>query len=147
MGNFGSGRRSKSFNRDRDDSDRGSRFGGRSENRGSRGGFRDRDSRKPFGMHDATCSKCGKNCQVPFKPTGSKPVLCSSCFRQGGSNRDSRDSGRDSRNFDRPSQYQSGNSSEQFNQINAKLDKIIQILQDLEMSDDSEEEDDENSEE
>ena len=101
--------------------DRRSRFGGRS------GGFGDRDSRRserrPVEMHDATCAKCGKQCQVPFRPTGDKPVYCSDCFRKNeGSSRNF-----SSRNQDRPSQ--SGMSSEQFNQINAKLDKIIQTLE------------------
>ncbi len=100
----------------------GGRFGGR--------GFGDRDSRRPLEMYDATCGKCGKKCQVPFKPTGNKPVLCRDCFRQSGPSRDS----------DRSS----GISSEQFNQINAKLDKIIKTLEELEIC---EEDSDENSEE
>lgn len=32
-------------------------------------------------MHKATCANCGKVCEVPFKPTGSKPVLCNDCFK------------------------------------------------------------------
>ncbi len=42
-------------------------------------------------MHDAVCGKCGKRCQVPFRPTGERPVYCSDCFdkeRDGGSERD-----------------------------------------------------------
>ena len=145
MANFGAGRRSRSFSRDRGDSDRGSRFGGRPRS----GGFGDRGSRRPE-MHEATCSKCGKRCQVPFRPTGNKPVFCSACFEQSGSNQDRNSRPRDfnSRGSDRPS-YQSGNSSnpEQLNQINAKLDKIIKILQDLEMYEDEEDEENESSEE
>lgn len=33
-------------------------------------------------MHKATCGKCRASCEVPFKPTGSKVVLCSDCFEQ-----------------------------------------------------------------
>ena len=35
----------------------------------------------------ATCSSCGKDAQVPFRPTSGKPVYCSDCFRsqRGGS--------------------------------------------------------------
>ena len=29
----------------------------------------------------ATCSKCGKSTEVPFRPTNGKPVYCSDCFR------------------------------------------------------------------
>jgi CxxC-x17-CxxC domain-containing protein len=32
-------------------------------------------------MHPATCSGCGRECQVPFRPTGEKPVYCSDCFQ------------------------------------------------------------------
>jgi CxxC-x17-CxxC domain-containing protein len=31
-------------------------------------------------MFAATCSSCGREAQVPFRPTGSKPVYCSDCF-------------------------------------------------------------------
>jgi CxxC-x17-CxxC domain-containing protein len=33
-------------------------------------------------MHQATCSNCGKECEVPFKPTSGKPIFCSSCFER-----------------------------------------------------------------
>ncbi len=40
-------------------------------------------------MHQAICSKCGKECEIPFKPTGDRPVFCSACFdRQGGGSND-----------------------------------------------------------
>jgi CxxC-x17-CxxC domain-containing protein len=32
-------------------------------------------------MHSATCASCGKSCQVPFQPSGEKPVYCSDCFQ------------------------------------------------------------------
>jgi len=46
-------------------------------------------------MFKASCNSCGNSCQLPFKPTGSKPVYCSDCFekmghKSGGSDRDSR---------------------------------------------------------
>ena len=31
-------------------------------------------------MHKAICSECGEKCEVPFRPTSDKPVLCSNCF-------------------------------------------------------------------
>jgi CxxC-x17-CxxC domain-containing protein len=33
-------------------------------------------------MHEATCSDCGAQCEVPFKPTEGKPVRCQECFRK-----------------------------------------------------------------
>jgi CxxC-x17-CxxC domain-containing protein len=41
-----------------------------------------RDNRGPRTMHKATCAECGKECEVPFKPTGDKPVLCQDCYRK-----------------------------------------------------------------
>ena len=31
-------------------------------------------------MHPATCAGCGKQTQVPFRPSGTRPVYCSDCF-------------------------------------------------------------------
>jgi CxxC-x17-CxxC domain-containing protein len=33
-------------------------------------------------MFDAVCDDCGKDCKVPFKPTGGKPIYCSRCFEK-----------------------------------------------------------------
>ena len=41
-------------------------------------GTRDRGPREMFA---ATCSNCGREAQVPFRPTSGKPVYCSDCFR------------------------------------------------------------------
>lgn len=38
-------------------------------------------SRGPREMHDAVCARCGNETQVPFRPTGARPVYCSDCFR------------------------------------------------------------------
>ena len=112
--------------------------GGRS---GGRGGFRDRDSgsferRRPE-MHEVTCDKCKKQCEVPFKPTGDKPVFCRDCFGKEGDSGSNSRSNFDSRN--KNTSPPSGISSEQFKQINAKLDQIIEFLDNLEFEDDSEE--------
>jgi len=37
-------------------------------------------NRYPREMHKAVCSECGKDCEVPFKPTEGKPVFCRECF-------------------------------------------------------------------
>ena len=55
--------------------DRGS-AGGYGESSGSGGGY----SRGPREMFTATCSDCGKEASVPFRPTSGKPVYCSDCF-------------------------------------------------------------------
>jgi CxxC-x17-CxxC domain-containing protein len=38
-------------------------------------------SRGPREMFDAVCARCAKDTQVPFRPTGARPVYCSDCFR------------------------------------------------------------------
>ncbi|MEN9625904.1 MAG: hypothetical protein RL557_232 [archaeon] len=104
---------------------RGNRFGGRSGGFGDRSHFRKGHdgarSERRIQMHDAVCNNCGKSCQVPFRPTGSKPVLCQDCFQQNSGSKN---------NFTGNVQ---GGSGEQLNQINTKLDRILRVLQDLEI--------------
>ncbi len=47
---------------------------------GSRGGGSNGGSRGPREMFTATCSSCGREAQVPFRPTSGKPVYCNDCF-------------------------------------------------------------------
>jgi CxxC-x17-CxxC domain-containing protein len=56
---------------------------GASRGSGSGTGFGDRGggySRGPREMFTATCSSCGKEASVPFRPTSGKPVYCNDCF-------------------------------------------------------------------
>lgn len=90
--------------------------------------FGGRDSKDSgFQLFQATCDKCGRECDIPFKPTGNKPVYCRSCFRENSSS-ESR-----SNNFDRgrsEPRFESKNmtSSEDLDKINRKLDKIMKAL-------------------
>jgi CxxC-x17-CxxC domain-containing protein len=34
----------------------------------------------PREMHKATCSECGAECEVPFKPAEGRPVYCRDCY-------------------------------------------------------------------
>ena len=56
--------------------DRGTGYGDSSGGYGGGGGY----SRGPREMFTATCSSCGKEASVPFRPTSGKPVYCSDCF-------------------------------------------------------------------
>jgi len=42
------------------------------------GGFR--GNQGPKEMHKVVCAECGKECEVPFKPSGERPVYCKDCF-------------------------------------------------------------------
>ncbi|HLC60763.1 MAG TPA: CxxC-x17-CxxC domain-containing protein [Candidatus Nanoarchaeia archaeon] len=100
-------------------------FGRRDSSRSGYGGQRrfgrgsDRPGRSSFGrsefekeMHSAICDKCGEKCEVPFRPSGDKPVYCSNCFRK---------------NEKFQSRGPTQNNSE-FDEINKKLDTILEIL-------------------
>jgi len=130
---------------------RGGYGGGRGGYGGGRGGFgggRDRE-RRPLEMHEAICAKCGKQCEVPFKPTGDKPVYCRECFNKDGDLGRS-GGGRDfgSRDRERGPSQSAGVSSAQLNEINKKLDKIIKALEiDSDEEDEEDEDEDEEDEE
>ena len=112
-GNFNDRGAGKSFGRDREGGS-GRSFGG-----GGRPGG-------TLELFDVTCAQCGKHTQVPFKPTGARPVLCRDCFT-GGNGGGNSDGGRDSapRQNSRPS---GGDSSRELREINEKLDKIMNAL-------------------
>ena len=63
-------------------------------------------------MYSALCTECGSKCEVPFRPTGGKPIYCSNCFRKGDST-----GGKNTEQF-----------KEQFGILNAKLDTILNRL-------------------
>ena len=119
------------------------KFGG--GNKGAdRGGFRGGGNfgKRDFGgqreMFDAVCAKCGKTCQVPFRPNGERPVYCRDCF---GDNKPDRPQGQ-SNNFpprndfprrefntspaSKPNDAAHVDIKRQLDAINAKLDRLIQ---------------------
>lgn len=77
----------------------------RGNDRRDKPGFSDRQ------MHNASCDKCGDNCEVPFRPTPGKPIFCDNCFEKGA--KGSKDG---------------GSSYEDFKTVNAKLDMIMTAL-------------------
>jgi CxxC-x17-CxxC domain-containing protein len=114
-----------SSSRDRSDRDRPDR------NR-SGGDFDRRSGRNSMlEMHSVICSKCGVKCEVPFKPTNTKPVYCRDCFRKNdGSESTGRfgsRNGSESRDRFEPRE-RSSQSSDELSQINMKLDKIMRAL-------------------
>jgi CxxC-x17-CxxC domain-containing protein len=137
MGNFKSNQGNKSQgnrssgSRQGSPRPKGNRFPRKHEERGGFRSYNDRNSRRSPQMHEVVCDKCGKDCSVPFKPTGNKPVLCSDCFKNNDNSND---------NFKSPSS--SGISIEQFNQLDKKLDRILKVLQDLEIDDEMDEDED-----
>lgn len=52
----------------------GSSYGGSSYGGGGSYGGGQRE------MHPVTCAQCGKETEVPFLPSGDRPVYCSDCF-------------------------------------------------------------------
>ncbi len=119
-------------NRDRGGFGKGG-FGGRRNN------FSGNRERGPVQMFQAVCAECQKKCEVPFKPSGDKPVYCNNCFS---SKKDSQPR-RDFQKRDRRSDFaprrdfvpdqkmdNSGidNLKKQIDMLNMKLDSVIEIL-------------------
>ena len=109
--NMGDFKRERNFGRRDSNRPRGrdsDRFGRRDSNRLERGPRQSFDRQ----LHRVTCDKCGESCEVPFKPTEGKPVYCNDCFRK----------------KDNSSSSGSNQFREEIEQINQKLDKILEIL-------------------
>ena len=121
-----------------------------------RGSFGDR----PTQMFQATCTECGERCEVPFKPSGGKPVLCKACFSQNGPSktrdRDSRPSygsdrsdsrGSDSRGSSSSSSSSSSSGPDlskiqrQLSTIEAKLDQLLEMFEDMDEEEDEDDKD------
>jgi CxxC-x17-CxxC domain-containing protein len=60
---------------------RGDSGGGYSNGAGYSAGGGGGYDRAPREMFSATCASCGREAQVPFRPSGAKPVYCSDCFK------------------------------------------------------------------
>lgn len=100
----------------------------------------DRGFNGPSESFRATCSKCHKPCEVPFRPNGKKPVFCKDCFVRDDS-RDARPSYGNSyekRTFDRPERAHAPVAAEdprigalqrELAVIHEKLDTLIQSLE------------------
>ena len=102
---------------------RDNRSGGRGGNRR----FNDRGSGRPE-MHSAVCSDCGKDCEVPFRPTGNKPVFCSNCFENKGnvsSNRSDRSDRSD--RFDRRDSRKFGGDKKMYRAVCNKCGKDCEV--------------------
>lgn len=128
---FGGDRGGRSFGGDRG----GRSFGGGDRGGRSFGGDRGGDRGSRPDMHKAICDECKKSCEVPFRPTGDKPIFCSDCFRdkRGGDSQRGGDRGLKSR-FESKQTYSGDAGKEainykaQFEVLNTKLDRIIKAL-------------------
>lgn len=103
---------------------------------GDRGG---RDDRGPVTMHSAVCASCGKTCEVPFRPSGDKPVYCRDCFAGRSAMGGERSNRKDPRTFSpsfasQPAVSNTAGHNElkkQVDAMNVKLDKLMTIVQEL----------------
>ena len=109
--------------------DRGQSYGG------------DRDKR----LYKATCSDCGKSCEVPFRPSGDKPVFCTDCFNKKRDPSDSRGGSRDfsdrrapRQEYSRPSDPRApykpapvtdSDIKRALSEISMKLDRLISAME------------------
>jgi len=107
-------RKKKSSGR-RDKNRNSKRFGG--SNKRDSGRSNRRDSGR-LEMTKVTCDSCKKRCEVPFKPTSSKPIYCETCFKKEESPRSSPRSSSKSNDLDK-----------EIKKINKKLDIILKALE------------------
>jgi CxxC-x17-CxxC domain-containing protein len=116
-----------------DNSYRGNRSGG-NFNRRRDFGSRDRGPRRTE-MFPAVCDNCGKDCEVPFRPSSDKPIYCSKCFEDVAPRRDDRAPRRDNSSSFKPRDNSSDISQlkDQLGSISGKLDKIIRLLSPVEV--------------
>lgn len=123
----------------------GGRRDGGGRDRGDRGDRNHRGDRQPQ-MFTATCASCHKTCEVPFRPSGDKPVYCSNCFTQKNEGGDRGFRGGDRGNDSRPrsgsnsfavrkehpnDRRQSGSDDEvkkRLATIESKLNRILEII-------------------
>lgn len=64
----------------------------------------DRD-RSQRALYKAVCADCNKECEVPFRPSGDRPVYCKECFssrKGGGSFHSERDNRPEKKDFTPP---------------------------------------------
>ena len=108
--------------------------GGKFSGKGDRGG-----DRPQMQLHKATCSNCKKSCEVPFKPDGTKPVLCRDCFSNSKDDHQVRrperrdEAGRGDRGFNtaRPPQTSGPDLKElkeQVSRLEAKVTEVLALL-------------------
>lgn len=123
----------------------GSRFGGAPKRFGGKpGGFRSGGTGHPPTLYDTTCGDCGKDCKVPFRPTGERPLYCRDCFskhapapREGGfkkefkrNDRPFRDAPRfENHSAPRPQASANPEMTKQLEAMNVKLDRLISIFE------------------
>ncbi|HEY5220699.1 MAG TPA: CxxC-x17-CxxC domain-containing protein [Candidatus Paceibacterota bacterium] len=98
-------------------------------------GKRNETANGAFQKFDAVCSNCGKRCQVPFRPDGTKPVYCKDCFGTprealAGKKKFSASAGSA---FSAPASAAGGKSiadlTRQIAAMNTKIDTMLRLLQ------------------
>ena len=100
-------------------------------NGGETRGFDQRPDSRGFNSGDkplfkTTCDKCHNDCEVPFRPTGERPVYCRACFGKG----DAPERGDRNERSERraPETRTVDYSIDEFKKLNAKLDAILNAL-------------------
>jgi CxxC-x17-CxxC domain-containing protein len=103
---------------------RGGRSSDHARSPRDRRGF-DRGSRQ---MYKSVCGDCGKECEVPFRPTGDRPVYCAECWAK---NRPPRTEDRRRREYPREDRQRGPSpASEDVDlQILAELKRIRELLE------------------
>lgn len=88
-------------------------------------------------LYKALCSKCGNECEVPFRPVNGKPVFCRNCFVKTGET-DTRGRAGDrfqKREYGAPATHRfdapksDGAVLKQLEMLNTKIDRLILAIE------------------
>lgn len=115
----------------------GNRFGGGRPSFGR--GDRDGGPRELF---HATCASCGGSCDVPFRPTGERPVYCRDCFATNKPSREEFGRGDDRHAAPRPARrefapvaprphvddHRIDDIKKRLDAVNEKMDRLLRIV-------------------
>lgn len=106
----------RSFDAKNADERFGRRNFGKKESMGKRETFFSKRTSDKKDLFKVICSKCGVECEVPFKPTNSKPVFCRDCFKK-------QEEPKKESDFELHKEY-----TAELQKINEKLNKIMKVL-------------------
>lgn len=102
------------------------KFAGKSFSPSSFKKYREEEKR----LYDAECSMCGVDCEVPFKPAAGRPVYCNTCMRN--EDRMPMTGPKPMNAFSKSAPLASEGASvskADFDALNAKVDRILNLLE------------------
>ena len=87
-------------------------------------------------MFPAVCDQCHKQCEVPFRPTGDKPIYCQDCFSRVKEGKSPSFADRPAKNGSpavtanpQPKDSRIDDLKRQMDVMNSKLDRLLKVME------------------